>query len=727
MPPLKVLRALSVFAIVPAAVAELLGTCRNNGFEFQSEYIVIGCDGSGGTLETNLQKVSVLMNKEVHLAHLPEGLSNFQAFMRTAGNADMYLRDAEGQRVDQAGGGITALPGGAQVTSQHTAGTPSTDVLKIDGQLPKKLDLILKNTDGVTVDAEIGQYYDEWSGDDCPWRQAVGCKPYDQAKYRGVALQYSQWLHSKWSSCPEAWQDLAVPHIPVGSRVPLERWPMVFERWPQAQPGTDSWGMFKYSTDGGVEAGHSFVSRQQFDFLCDMQDYQNQFIEPCCAKVRSAFTDQDDALDKLTSMAKENGRQRPASILWEICRTIPNVPDEFLMDQGNFFSYWHAGAAMVAQDLTVCYPNGRVEVAPTSQPLFSLGPGNGQMADAKPVDGKMPWEMDGSEGSPSAGHHHRTTTPSGTHLPGHRTTTPSGTHHPDHLTTTPSGTHHPYHNRPLHTGGKYPGVEDYPYKPIKYKYTTPNYDGAITIAPGYGHYGGADYNPSTSGPFWKGYAVAAAAGTAVAAATATGAVAITQIVKGNKGNVPPQDKVMCDVYMKDTGCMWTQQYNCPGQPATPQRIGIAFDDGSPGFTCCCADKLWEQVPIQPTLQPPPTLTPLLAQRVWPFRRESGVHGHAGEQGHVADAQISRSQVARNPPQNGVSRDVVVLTGIAAVCCCACCIGVAAALIFLFRKRSNKDTDIVGMQPHYFDPRGSEDQENLLSTSPYDQQDRNSWR
>merc|ERR1719478_248955 len=48
----------------------------------------------------------------------------------------------------------------------------------------------------------------------------------------------------------------------------------------------------------------------------------------------------------------------------------------------------------------------------------------------------------------------------------------------------------------------------------------------------------------------------------------------------------------CNDYMSVTGCGWTEKFSCPGQEAGER--GAAVDDGSHGYSCCCARGLWKQ-------------------------------------------------------------------------------------------------------------------------------------
>jgi hypothetical protein len=52
-----------------------------------------------------------------------------------------------------------------------------------------------------------------------------------------------------------------------------------------------------------------------------------------------------------------------------------------------------------------------------------------------------------------------------------------------------------------------------------------------------------------------------------------GGSAVTALVAGE-----------CESYLRDTGCGWTKDYACPGKTG---RVGIASDDGTVGYRCCC--------------------------------------------------------------------------------------------------------------------------------------------
>jgi lysophospholipase L1-like esterase len=47
----------------------------------------------------------------------------------------------------------------------------------------------------------------------------------------------------------------------------------------------------------------------------------------------------------------------------------------------------------------------------------------------------------------------------------------------------------------------------------------------------------------------------------------------------------------CDEYMGTTGCGWTKQFSCPGEPHGSD--GSSSNDGTLGYTCCCAAGMWK--------------------------------------------------------------------------------------------------------------------------------------
>jgi len=48
----------------------------------------------------------------------------------------------------------------------------------------------------------------------------------------------------------------------------------------------------------------------------------------------------------------------------------------------------------------------------------------------------------------------------------------------------------------------------------------------------------------------------------------------------------------CDLYMEGKGCNWTLSHSCPGQ--RNGSIGMATDDGTIGYHCCCERGMWTQ-------------------------------------------------------------------------------------------------------------------------------------
>jgi len=51
-------------------------------------------------------------------------------------------------------------------------------------------------------------------------------------------------------------------------------------------------------------------------------------------------------------------------------------------------------------------------------------------------------------------------------------------------------------------------------------------------------------------------------------------------------------KAQCISYMAETGCDWTNKYNCPNQPAGSSGPVKASEDM--GFQCCCNNNLWRE-------------------------------------------------------------------------------------------------------------------------------------
>jgi len=52
----------------------------------------------------------------------------------------------------------------------------------------------------------------------------------------------------------------------------------------------------------------------------------------------------------------------------------------------------------------------------------------------------------------------------------------------------------------------------------------------------------------------------------------------------------------CDAYELLHGCRWTLEWNCPDQHQTYLAKGIASEDGTEAFECCCTKKKYEVVP-----------------------------------------------------------------------------------------------------------------------------------
>jgi len=71
-------------------------------------------------------------------------------------------------------------------------------------------------------------------------------------------------------------------------------------------------------------------------------------------------------------------------------------------------------------------------------------------------------------------------------------------------------------------------------------------------------------------------------------AASSSGVWTTYVRNGDWGKQAPSE---CDQYMATTGCGWTAQWSCPNQGRGTQ--GVAGNDGSPGYRCCCSDGLWQ--------------------------------------------------------------------------------------------------------------------------------------
>jgi len=50
----------------------------------------------------------------------------------------------------------------------------------------------------------------------------------------------------------------------------------------------------------------------------------------------------------------------------------------------------------------------------------------------------------------------------------------------------------------------------------------------------------------------------------------------------------------CQAYMAITGCDWTAERSCPGQQPAGSA-GVAADDNSTGYECCCRRRLWKPI------------------------------------------------------------------------------------------------------------------------------------
>lgn len=92
-----------------------------------------------------------------------------------------------------------------------------------------------------------------------------------------------------------------------------------------------------------------------------------------------------------------------------------------------------------------------------------------------------------------------------------------------------------------------------------------------------------------------------------------------------------QDYDACIDYMDVTGCGWTAQWNCRGQPDGSE--GATEDDGSVGYRCCCTLGLWDSHRLEEAKasMPLPVSEVLVGLSLTPQgqapRRVSGAIGH----------------------------------------------------------------------------------------------------
>merc|ERR1719498_792016 len=92
------------------------------------------------------------------------------------------------------------------------------------------------------------------------------------------------------------------------------------------------------------------------------------FLNSCCAKLRSAFKDENDAWSNLGKFALSNGHSDPEQGMWEVCRSVPGAPPGGRSDLFQFFKSDSRHVSAPA-DIKFCWPNGPVQVQPTKEPL----------------------------------------------------------------------------------------------------------------------------------------------------------------------------------------------------------------------------------------------------------------------------------------------------------------------------------------------------------------------
>jgi len=392
----KVLRVLIWLAAVALSVS--LPKCLTG--QFQARSILFSCDGSGGNLESDSIKVVAPASAETVLGMIPAGVRDFQAMLRTSADADIFLKTTTGSLMS-----IEEANKKMPCELQTTSGAPTVETVQCRGSAPTDLELVVRNKGTSEAVLSIGYYYRAWSsvvaGRSCPWKlQPLGCKHYKQDEVKTTALSFSMWLSSTYGACEQAWTQLGVPLTRHELEVPYYKWGNIYDTWTGASPeakqvNDKSWAMYKFVTNGGLEAAQTTVHRSDFLSLCNLNNFNTQFVEPCCSKLRSAFTDEKDAWAKLGEIAEENTHATAKNGLWEVCRSLPNAP---VSGRGELFRFFNSDASreMVASDLSRCYPEGPVVVKPTAKPLVTpLQPVLPQQT-ASGVHAAEPWEDDGT-------------------------------------------------------------------------------------------------------------------------------------------------------------------------------------------------------------------------------------------------------------------------------------------------------------------------------------------
>lgn len=380
----------AIFSLCAAALLAVTMAnpkCISSGQYFQDALILFSCDGSGGTYESNLVKVSAPASQTVKIIDIPSGISNFKALLRGQIDGDLQLVDPDSGKVvakdmlqDQGGGQqYSGVYQGQTINFMASDGIPTLETVELVGNTAKTLSLQLVNRAAEAV-YEVGFYYDAWSaGYTCPFRtHALGCDTYDQLHTRHDAFTWSQWMRSNYQSGSEAWSTVFVPQTEEGAYVPYWNWEKAYSQYVGAVQ-TKPWMMYKFVTHGGFETGAINVHMEQIEWVYKLVDIQ-KFQNACCSLMRIYYTDQNDAWNKFKSAAITNGVQhQPASAFWSFCSgmTEQQLAGSTVPSRTDFFNYLNADGSrsLVADDLMVCYPNGPVTVtagpstmAPTPYP-----------------------------------------------------------------------------------------------------------------------------------------------------------------------------------------------------------------------------------------------------------------------------------------------------------------------------------------------------------------------
>lgn len=401
---------IGVLAIWPSLAAP---TCKAN--QFQVSDIVFNCEGSAGSVDTNQIKVNIPTLSEITVATIPKGIPNFQAQLRGQHDADLFIKDATtGESI------YSVLPGGENGLGSstrsgvygslsfdvtQTVGLPTLESVIFSGHADKPLELVIRNNGNEGM-VELGFSYGPWSSSSgsCRFKtQPQGCLPYNQNAVETSGLAFSSWLSTAYGTCNEAWTQLAVPQTGVAGGavgVPYHNWGKLYQSWPsESRPDVGlphmEKAMFKFVSNGGLEDNKNLVRRSDFAWICGLKQMSDLWMQPCCAKLRTAFTDESAAWLRLGQIAETNGHRDPQQGIWEVCRSLPHAP---LGGRADLLHLLNSDSRHVAgpSDIKFCWPNGPVQVKPTTEPLAHQYVHHISQPELAAPGASKPWEDDGT-------------------------------------------------------------------------------------------------------------------------------------------------------------------------------------------------------------------------------------------------------------------------------------------------------------------------------------------